>query len=247
MGQNVTNVSGVSHEYVNSNFLQKAQAIDMSGQSIVNLGSLQGPKDAVRKKYVNEKFFKKGNLIDMNQKAIKNVLPPTEEGDAVTKGYVDSKSVGESDLDMNGDLVKNVRWPEEDYYLVNRAYVYFVAGKRLPIEGGTMQGQIDMDQHSIRNINSNPQNEDEVVPKQWIEDNFLNRYSPASTMARDLNMIPIISHTWDRQNKITTQRQKDTQIRSCRFWVEVCREGLGWLETGFHIWASLSRGMTQSD
>jgi len=51
-----------------------------------------------------------------------------------------------------------------------------------------MQGDIGMDQHSIRNINSNPQNEDEVVPKQWIEENFLNRYSPASTMARDLNM-----------------------------------------------------------
>ena len=45
-----------------------------------------------------------------------------------------------------------------------------------------------MDQHLIRNINSNPQNEDEAVPKQWIEENFLNRNSPASTMARDLNM-----------------------------------------------------------
>jgi len=99
-GQNVANVSGVSHEYVNSNFLRKGQAIDMSGQSIVNLGSPQGPMDAVRKKYVNEKFFKRGNPIDMYQKAIKNVLPPTEEGDAVNKSYVDSKSVGESDLDM---------------------------------------------------------------------------------------------------------------------------------------------------
>jgi len=35
-----------------------------------------------------------------------------------------------------------VRWPEEDHGLVNRAYVYFVAGKRLPIEGGTMQGKL---------------------------------------------------------------------------------------------------------
>ena len=121
----------------------------MSGQSIVNLGLPKGPMDALRKKYVNEKFFKRGDPIDMNQKAIKNVLSPTEEGDAVTKGYVDSESVGESDLDMNGHLVKNVRWPEEDYDLVNRAYVYFVAGKRLPTEGGTMQGQIGMDQHSI--------------------------------------------------------------------------------------------------
>jgi len=45
-----------------------------------------------------------------------------------------------------------------------------------------------MNQHSIRNINSNPQNEDEVFPKQWIEEKFLNRYSPASTKAKDLNM-----------------------------------------------------------
>jgi len=115
-GQNVTNVSGVSHEYVNSNFLRKGQAIDMSGQSIVNLGSPRGHMDTVRKKY--EKFFKRGNPIDMDQKAIKNVLPPTEEGDQVNKSYVDSKT----------------------------------------------------------------------VPKQWIENNFLNRYSPASTMAKDLNM-----------------------------------------------------------
>jgi len=81
-----------------------------------------------------------------------------------------------------------MRWPEEDHDLVNRAYVYFVAGKRLPIEGGTMQGDIGMGEHRIRNINPNPQNEDEVVLKQWIEENVLNRYSPASTMARDLNM-----------------------------------------------------------
>ena len=181
----MTNVSGVSHEYVNSNFLRKGQAIDMNGKTITNLGSSQGPNDAVRKKYVNEKFFKRGNPIDMDQKAIKNVLPPIEEGDAVTKGYVDSKSVGESDLNMNGNLIKNVGWPEETHDAVNRAYVYFVADKRLPIEGGTMQGQIDMDHHSIRNINPSPQNDDELVQKQWIEEKFLNRYSPASTMAID--------------------------------------------------------------
>ena len=78
----------------------------MSGQSIVNLGLPQGPMDAVRKKYVNEKFFKRGDSIDMENNPIKNVLSLTEEGDAATKGYVDSKSVGESDLDMNGNLIK---------------------------------------------------------------------------------------------------------------------------------------------
>jgi len=185
---NVTNVGGVSHEYVNSNFVRKDQTINMSGQSIVNLGSPQGPMDAVRKKYVNEKFFKRGDPIDMENYPIKNVLSPDEEGDAATKGYVDSKCAGESDLDMKGHLVKNVRWPKEKHDLVNRAYVYFVAGKRLPIEGGTMKGDIWMGGHLIRNINPNPQNEDELVPKQWIENNFLNRNSPASTMARDLNI-----------------------------------------------------------
>jgi len=107
-GQNVANVSGVSHEYANSNFLRKGQATDMSGQSIVNLASPQSPMDAVRKKYVNEKFFKRGNLIDTDQKATKNVLPPTEEGDVATKGYVDSKSAGKSDLNMRGHSVRNV-------------------------------------------------------------------------------------------------------------------------------------------
>ena len=72
------NVAGVSHEYVNSNVLRKAQAFDMSGQSIVNLGSPRGPMDAVRKKYVSEKFFKRGDPIDMENNPIKNVLPPTE-------------------------------------------------------------------------------------------------------------------------------------------------------------------------
>jgi len=119
--QNVTNVSGVSLGYVNNNFLRKGQAIDMNGKTIMNLGASQGPTDAVQKKYVNEKYFKRGNPIDMDQKAIKNVLPPSKEGDAANKSYVDSKSVGKSDLDMRGHFVKNVRWPEEDLDLVNRA------------------------------------------------------------------------------------------------------------------------------
>jgi len=140
-GQNVTNVSGISHEYVNSNFLRKGQAIDMSGQSIVNIGSPQGPMVAVRKKYVNEKFFKRGNPIDMENDPIKTYCLQLKKA---TKGYVDSKSVGESDLDINGN--------------------------------------------SVRHTNPTPIHEDEVVLKQWIENNFLSRNSPASAMARNLNI-----------------------------------------------------------
>jgi len=127
--------------------------------------------DAVRKKYVNEKFFKRGDPIDMNQKAIKNVLPPTEEGNAATKGYIDSKSVGESDLNMGG--------------------------------------------HLVRNVNQNPQNEDEVLPKQWIEENFLNRYSPTSTMAKDLNTDGNLASYLgapEQNHHAVTKRYADTKL-----------------------------------
>ena len=98
-----------------------------------------------------------------------------------------TQSAGESDLGMRDYFVKNLRWPEERHDAASRAYVYFAASKRLPLEGDTMQWLIDMGGHSIRKINPNPQNEDKLVPKRWLEEIFLNRYSPASTMARDLN------------------------------------------------------------
>jgi len=78
-----------------------------------------------------------------------------------------------------------------------------------------MQGQIDMGQHSLRNINPNPQNEDEMVPKQWIKNNFLNRTSPASTMARDLNMdTHHISHLGapEQNHHAATKGYADTKL-----------------------------------
>ena len=149
------------------------------------------------------KNFSRGDPIDMNQKAIKNVLPPTEEGDAATKGYVDSKSVGESDLDMNGN--------------------------------------------SVRHTNPTLIHEDEVVPKQWIENNILSRNSPASTMPRNLNKDGHNISYLRAPEQTTTQRQKDMQIRSSHVWVETCKVELEWLETEFHTWVSLFRAMTQSD
>jgi len=58
-----------------------------------------------------------------------------------------------------------------------------------------MQGGIGMDKHSIRNINPNPQNEDEVVPKQWIEEKFLNRNSLRRLWQDILTWMDITSHT----------------------------------------------------
>ena len=110
-----------------------------------------------------------------------------------------------------------------------------------------MEGDIGMGEHSIRNINSNPQNEDEVFPKRWIEENFLNRYSTASTMAKNLNMdgnhISYIGAP-EQNHHAATKEYADTKLSLLGGSMQ---GGLGWLETAFHIWASLSRAMTQSD
>jgi len=144
--------------------------------------------------------------------------------------------------------VKNVRWPEEDYDLVNQAYVHFEAGKRLPIEGGTMHGDIGMGEHRIRNINSNPQNEDEVVPKQWIEENFLNRYTSASTMAKDLNMdgnhISYLGAPEENHHAVT-KGYADTKLSLLGGSMQ---EGIGMAGNRIsHLVQSLFRAMTQSD
>jgi len=167
--QNVTNVSGVSLGYLNHNFIRRDQSIDMNQKIISNLGSAQGPKDALRRKYVNEKFVRKDTLIDMNQKTIKNVLTPVDESDAANKSYVDSKSVGESDLHMNGHVIKNVKWAEEANDAANRGFVFSAANTKLSLEGGVMSGDINLNGNKIRSSNPNPMHEDELVRKQFFK------------------------------------------------------------------------------
>ena len=59
--------------------------------------------------------------------------------------------------------------------LVRATYMYGVVFHAHPVRG---------ESHNQRNTTG----EVATVPKQWIENIFLNRNSPASTMARDLNM-----------------------------------------------------------
>jgi len=73
-----------------------------------------------------------------------------------------------------------------------------------------MQGQIDMGEHRIRNINPNPQNEDKLVPKQWIEENFLNRYNPASTIVMALGPL----HTEINSISVSTKSKGTSSAES---------------------------------
>jgi len=100
--------------------------------------------------------------------------------DAVRKKYVNEKIFERGDpIDMNQKAIKNVFPPGDEGDAANKSYVdsKSVGGSDLNMSG-----------HSIRHTNPSPIHRDEVVPKQWIENIFLNRSSPASTMARDLNV-----------------------------------------------------------
>jgi len=82
--QNITNVSGVSLGYVKNNVLRKGRASDVNQKNISNLGSEQGPNDAVRRKYVNEKFIRKGAVQWPEEKVfvhfVANTKLPLEGG-----------------------------------------------------------------------------------------------------------------------------------------------------------------------
>ena len=100
--------------------------------------------------------------------------------DAVRKKYVNEKCFKRDDpIDLNQKAIKNVLSPTEEGDAATKGYVD---------SKSTGESDLNMGGHSVRNINQNPIHEDEVVPKQWIEEHFLDRYSPASTMASDLNM-----------------------------------------------------------
>ena len=86
-----------------------------------------------------------------------------------------------------------------------------------------------------------------MVPKQWIEEFFLNRYSPASTMARDLNMdghhISYLRAP-EQNHHAASKGYTDTKLS---LQGGDMQGGIGMGGTGFHIWANLCMTMTHSD
>jgi len=77
---------------------------------------------------------------------------------------------------------------------------------------------------------------------------FLNRNSPASTMARDLNMdgnhISYLRES-EQNHHVVTKGCADTKLSLLGGSMQGL--GLGLLETGFHTWVSLFRAVMQSD
>ena len=85
------------------------------------------------------------------------------------------------------------------------------------------------------------------VPKQWIENNFLNRYSPASTMAIDLNMdghhVSYLKAP-EQNHHAVTKGYADTKLSLLGGDM---RGGIGMAGNRISHLGELSRTMMQSD
>jgi len=109
-----------------------------------------------------------------------NLGLPQGAMDAVRKKYVNENFFKRGDpIDMENNPIKNILSPTEEGYAATKGYVDSKSAG---------ESDLNMSGNSIRHINLTPAHEDEVILKQWIKENFLNHYSPALTMAKDLNM-----------------------------------------------------------
>jgi len=116
----------------------------------------------------------------MSGQSIVNLAKSRGSKDAVRRKYVNKIFFKKGDpIDMHQKAIKNVLSPTEEGDVATKGYVDSKSAG---------ESDLNMNGNSIRHINPTPIHENEVVPKQWIENNILNRYSPASTMARDLNI-----------------------------------------------------------
>ena len=186
----------------------------------------------------------------MSGQSIANLGKAQGPKDAVRRKYVNERFFKKGDpIDMNQKTLKNVLSPIEKGNAATKGYVDSKSA------GGN---DLDMRGHLVKNVRwseedhdlvnrAYPHNEVEVGPKQCIEENFLNRYSPALTMARDFNMDGhFVSYLREpeQNHHAATKGYADTKLSLLGGNMQ---GGLGWLETGFHIWASLFRAMTQSN
>jgi len=184
-----------------------------TGQNVANL-------IGASYEYVNSNVLRKGQATDMSGQSIVNLGKSRGSKDTVRRKYVNERFFYKGDsINMNQKAIKNVLPPTEEGDAATKGYVD---------SKSTGESDLNMNGNSIRHINTTLIQEDEVVLKQWIENNFLNRYSLASTMARDLNMEPISVFFLTPEITRTKSPRSDKSI--CRYEAAV----FGWGHAGRH-------------
>lgn len=119
--------------------------------------------------------------IEMGNSKITGLAAPTDAADAVTKGYADQKlslagGTMAGAINMGNKGINNLLYPVADGDASNKKYVddqiATVEGSvsaALPLAGGTMQGNILMDNHKITGLPTPTENSD-AVNKQYVDE-----------------------------------------------------------------------------
>lgn len=165
--------------------------------AISGLPAPSGDTDAVNKAYVDSAVegiettisgeylpISGGTMtgpIAMGDSKITGVATPTDPADAATKGYADQKlplagGTMTGAINMGNKPINNLLYPVADGDASNKKYVddqiATVEGSvsaALPLAGGTMQGNILMDNHKITGLPTPTENSD-VATKQYVDE-----------------------------------------------------------------------------
>ena len=142
---------GVSQKYVDNNFFkldgtsQLRGSVNMSQQKVINMGTPVVDEDAATKAYVDQhrgtaaqyissSGYSKGD-INLGSHRLSNMASPIHDNDAATKNYSDQQKIS-----MINTM--NVRENNLSYEI----------GRRLLIDGGTMNGILNMGDFAIKNV-----------------------------------------------------------------------------------------------
>ena len=156
----------VSFEEVNENFLSRREEFPMETQLNMNQNSITNLKDpefggeAATKTYVDGTDKKLRDQISQEVILIQNALD-----EKVDLGKV---------IDMKGERIINLGNPLYSSDAINTTYLHSFMSVYLNTEGGTMEGQIDMDNNKIINL-PEPTSAKDAATKDFVEKSHVSQ------------------------------------------------------------------------
>ena len=160
---------GANMRFVNTRFSQSAAnptlgETDLSGEKIVNLATPTNDDDASNKKYVDDVDKKRRDQISEEVILIQNAL--------------DGKVGKGNQIDTNGARIINLGNPIGKNDAVTSKYLILQLVQYLSLNGGTMNGDLNMQQNKLIEL-SPPIFPADAVTKEYVDQKFI---SPSGSM-----------------------------------------------------------------
>ena len=171
---------------------------DMQNKKLTNAAEGTNSNDVVNKKQMDDELAKKVNksgdtlsgVLNMGNNKITGLANPTLSSDAISKSYLESKTpFGVRDRYSNFDCQQKVLFNNKingnDIDVMN---VKWVKDSYLPFSGGTMSGNLNMNDKLLHHIKT-PVNADHAVNKGYVDNGLTNKLDKAGgSLTGDLNM-----------------------------------------------------------